>query len=64
MIVKEGGDDLRVMKNGVLVNRVFSKEKGCRIGYPKSSALSKGLMVNSSLTRLDLGLSLLLNMIN
>ena len=54
MIVKEGGDDLRVMKNGVLANRVFFKETGCRICYPKSSALSKALKVNSSLTQLEM----------
>jgi hypothetical protein len=43
---------------------VFFKETGQNIGSSGTTSLSEGLKVNSSLTQLDLGVSLLLNMIN
>ena len=39
-------------------------EIGCGIGSPGATSLSEALNVNSSLTQLDLGVSLLLNLMN
>ena len=46
------------------IELVFSRKIVCGIGMSGITSVSETLKVNSSLTQLDLGLSLLLNMIN